>query len=437
MCGIFGIYSVIKNKNIGYEMINGLKLLQHRGHDGYGLVYYSNAYHLIKKLGKIHINNINIESKCCIGHTRYSTSGYTINEGILKKTELQPLKGMLGSKEFYLIHNGTIPFVKGHDTSFLRNLIQSLHKKNIEQILIYIMNNIPAAYCLMILFDKKLYVLRDRYGIRPLCIGKYKKNYYVSSESYALNTIPFLRDVDPGEILKIDDNGITSIYTHPKSQLSLCTFEILYFLNECNITDGYDISYIRKQLAYTLAKKEQLVSKKYIVVGIPLTGILLGKAYADYLNLEYIQSITKNPAISRTFIKKTNEERKGACMKKFIYNKQELKGRNIIIVDDTIVRGNVITAIIKNLRSIGVCEIHVRIPSPPVIDRCFLGISIQSKKELIMTNRTIEQVKTTIGADSLRFLTLDDIAPFIPQKSYNHCFSGYINKKILYNCHFV
>ena len=432
MCGIFGIYSLIKNKNIGYEMINGLKLLQHRGKDGYGLAYYSNSYyHLIKKIGKIHLNNINIESKCCIGHTRYSTSGYTINEGIIKKTELQPLKGMLGSKEFYLIHNGTIPFVKGHDTSFVRSLIQSLNKKNIEQILIYIMNNIPAAYCLMILFDQKLYVLRDRFGIRPLCIGKKEKNYYVSSESYALDNIPFLRDVAPGEILKIDDNGITSIYIHPKRQLSLCTFEILYFLNECNITDGLDITNIRKQLAYTLAKKEKLLNKKYIVVGIPLTGILLGKAYAEYLNLEYIQCITKNSTISRTFIEKTNKERKDACIKKFIYNKQELKGKNVIIVDDTVVRGNVITAIIKNLRAIGIGEVHVRIPAPPVIDRCFLGISIQSKKELIMTNRTIEQVRMTIGAHSLRYLTLNDIAPFLPEKTYNHCFSGCIDKKIL------
>jgi len=432
MCGIFGIYSIQKNKNIGNQMINGLKLLQHRGKDGYGIAYYSNfSYHLIKKIGKVLLDNINIESKCCIGHTRYSTSGYTIKEGNLKKTELQPLKGTIEAKEFYLIHNGTIPNVKGHDTSYLVNLIHSFKNTNIEQILIYIMNNIPAAYCLIILFEHKLYVVRDRYGIRPLCIGKYKDNYYVSSESYGLGNIPFLRDVYPGEILKIDDNGITSIYTHPRSQVSLCTFEILYFLNEHNITDGYDITHIRKQLAYTLAKKEQLLDKKYIVVGIPLTGILLGKAYAKYLNVEYRQYITKNSNISRTFIEKTNEERKITCRKKFIYDEIGLKNNNIIIVDDTIVRGNVITTIIQNLRNLGVNEIHIRIPAPPVIDRCLLGISIQSKKELIITNRTIDQVRKKINADSLRYLTLEDISPFLPKKSYNHCFSGYIEKEIV------
>ena len=253
----------------------------------------------------------------------------------------------------------------------------------------------------------------------------------MSSESYGLGNIPFLRDVYPGEILKIDDNGITSIYTHPRSQVSLCTFEILYFLNEHNITDGYDITHIRKQLAYTLAKKEQLLDKKYIVVGIPLTGILLGKAYAKYLNVEYRQYITKNSNISRTFIEKTNEERKITCRKKFIYDEIGLKNNNIIIVDDTIVRGNVITTIIQNLRNLGVNEIHIRIPAPPVIDRCLLGISIQSKKELIITNRTIDQVRKKINADSLRYLTLEDISPFLPKKSYNHCFSGYIEKEIV------
>ena len=432
MCGIFAIFSSNKNKNIGNQLINGLKLLQHRGKDGYGMVYYTkDHFRVIKKKGIVKMNNLYIDCRCCIGHNRYSTSGNTIENGTIKKNELQPLRGFIGSKYFYLVHNGNIPFIKGHDTTTLVNLINALDNMDIEQRLIYIMNTISAAYCLILLYDNKLYVLRDRYGIRPLCIGKYQDSYYVSSESYGLGDIPFMRNVAQGEILKIDCHGITQIYQHPKSQVSLCTFEILYFSNENSVIDGYNIKNIRQQLSTKLAEKENLVLNNHIVIGIPLTGILLGKAYAKRLGLRYEQWITKNPNTNRTFIIKTDKERKIACMKKFCYNTCYLRGRNIIIVDDTIVRGTVITAIIKNLRNIGVNEIHVRIPAPPVIDICLLGISIQSKRELIKTNRTVNEVCAAINADSLKYLTLKDISDFIPKKSYNHCFSGYIEKGII------
>ena len=213
--------------------------------------------------------------------------------------------------------------------------------------------------------------------------------------------------------------------------MSLCTFEILYFSNENSIIDGYHIKKIREQLSTKLADKEDIALNNHIVIGIPLTGILLGKAYARRLDLIYEQWITKNPKMDRTFIIKTDKERKAACMKKFYYDVLELKGRNVIIVDDTIVRGTVITAIIKKLREIGVNEIHVRIPAPPVIDRCLLGISIQDKRELIKTNRSVEQVCKAINADSLKYLTLEDISDVVPEKSYNHCFSGYIDERIL------
>ena len=432
MCGIFAIFSSNNNQNIGNQLLNGLKLLQHRGKDGYGIVYYTkNHFHAFKKKGTIKMNHLDIDSRCCIGHNRYSTSGYTIDNGMIKKNELQPLRGFIGLEDFYLVHNGNIPFIKGHDTTVLVNLINSLDGMDIEQRLIFIMNKIPAAYCLILLFDNKLYVVRDRFGIRPLCIGQDQDSYYVSSESYGLGAIPFVRDVLPGEILKIDCDGITQIYEHSKNQVSLCTFEILYFSNENSIIDGYHIKKIREQLSTKLADKEDIALNNHIVIGIPLTGILLGKAYARRLDLIYEQWITKNPKMDRTFIIKTDKERKAACMKKFYYDVLELKGRNVIIVDDTIVRGTVITAIIKKLREIGVNEIHVRIPAPPVIDICLLGISIQDKRELIKTNRSVEQVCKAINADSLKYLTLEDISDVVPEKSYNHCFSGYIDERIL------
>ena len=432
MCGIFAIFSSDENKNIGEEIVDGLKLLQYRGKDGYGVAYYTGEqFNVIKKEGKINMNGLSINSNCCVGHNRYSTSGYTIDNGEIVEEELQPLKGSVKSQVYYLVHNGNIPSAKGHDTSRLVELIDSLEDMNIEEILIFIVKTIPAAYCLILLFQDKLYVVRDRFGIRPLCLGRYKHTYYVSSESYGLGDTPFLRDVLPGEVLKIDNNGITSIFVHPKNQLSLCTFEILYFANENSIIDSYHIKDIRKQLAIKLAKQEELTEKDYIVIGIPSTGMLLGQSYANVLGLDYRQWITKNPNIDRTFILKTNKERKEACMKKFFYDRIQLKGKKVIIVDDTIVRGNVIGSIIENLRNIGVSEVHVRIPAPPVVERCILGISIQHKKELIATNRNVKEVSKKINADSLSYLSLYDISDMVPPKSYNLCFSGYVDKNII------
>ncbi|ANS04276.1 amidophosphoribosyltransferase [uncultured Mediterranean phage] len=433
MCGIFAIFSSQKKKDIGYNILNGLRLLQHRGKDGYGIAFYiDNNFYIIKKTGKIKIDDLNIAPcQCCIGHNRYATSGKTIKNGIVKENELQPLKGEIDGKEYYLVHNGNIPYVQGHDTRYIINLINSLIGLSMEERLIYIINKIPAAYCLVLLFDNKLYIIRDKYGIRPLCIGCQRDCYYISSESYGLGNIPFLKDVLPGEILRIDENGLQSIYIHPNNkEAALCTFEILYFLNENSIVDGYNIKNIRQQLAIKLASKERNIDKKCIVIGIPLTGIILGKAYAKYLDLEYKQWIVKNAGLGRTFIIKTDKERKEACLKKFNYHSVDLIGKKIIIVDDTIVRGNIIRAIIQNLRNIGVKEVHVRIPAPPVIDKCYLGISIQDKCELIKTGRTIDEICKVIKADTLKYLTLNDIGEFMPKESYNHCFSGYIDKEI-------
>ena len=432
MCGIFAIFSSTENKNIGNEIVEGLKRLQHRGKDGYGIAYHAcGRFHAVKKEGRVNMKELPIESRCCVGHNRYSTSGYTIDNGIIVENELQPLKGTVKSKTYYLVHNGNIPSADGHDTSRLVELIDSLQHMDIEEILTFIVRTIPAAFCLILLFEDRLYVVRDRYGIRPMCLGQRNGNYYVSSESHGLGDASFIGDVKPGEVIRINCHGITSIFLHPARQLSLCTFEILYFANENSVIDGYSVKEIRKGLAIKLAERENLVGDDYVVVGVPSTGRLLGQTYANIAGFRYGQWITKNPNVDRTFILKTDRERKEACMKKFFYDIPNLRGSKVILVDDTIVRGNVISAIIENLRRIGVDEIHVRIPAPPVVDRCILGISIQDRNELIFTNRTLGEVSQEIGADTLSYLSLDDVTELVPPRSYNLCFSGHVDKDIV------
>ena len=440
MCGIFAIFNNKYNNNLT-ELFNSLQRLQHRGKDGYGIVYVYETASLITTKGEGELNNqmleriANVKSRSSIGHLRYSTSGSTIKNGLLKRTELQPIRGFdnYSHKPFYIAHNGNIPNIKNHDTTYIKNLLEN-DNNNMENKLINLINEIPAAFSIIILTsDNVLYAVRDRFGIRPLCIGQDNEKYYISSESCAFNNnVNYLRDIQPGELIRIDDNGLHSIYIHEKSQLTLCTFEILYFLNEKSYVDGLQTKNVRKNLGKILANKEDILNENindYTVIGIPLTGILYGKSYAKTLGINYQQLIHKNEKISRTFIILDELQRKKACNDKFFYDKNNIKNKKLIIVDDTIVRGNIIKAIIRNLKKYGAKEIHVRIPAPPVIDICELGICIQNKEELIMHNKTVEEVCKEIKADSLKYLEIDDLEHF-PSNSYNQCFSGYIDPEI-------
>ena len=184
----------------------------------------------------------------------------------------------------------------------------------------------------MIITKESIYALRDRFGIRPLCIGVNEDKYCVSSETCALNKYNFLKNINPGEIVELNNYGINSIYYSCRSKLSICSFEFIYFLNINSICDNYSVKDIRSKLAIKLAEKETLINiNDYIVIGIPESGIYYGKEYAKYLNLNYCQFITKNKKINRTFILPSDEERNNACLKKFIYDAGNLKNKKLII----------------------------------------------------------------------------------------------------------
>lgn len=435
MCGIFGIFTNSTNINNTKILYNSLRNLQHRGKDGFGICFLNNHKNItfFKTEGLIPEKTPLMSINSCIGHLRYSTSGYSIKSGQIQRNELQPMRGIIPDYEYCLAHNGNIPNVDGHDTTFLNKEIMKFKQTySMENRLINLMINIPAAYSLIILTPNALYALRDRYGIRPLCIGKDENNYYVSSESCAFKgSINFVRDVKAGEIVRIDNDGIHHVFTHPASQNSLCSFEILYFASPFSYIDGLNIENIRKNLGTVLAKKENQLSywKNYIVIGIPETGICSAKAYAKYLNLEYVQAVQKKENQTRTFIILDEEERKLACDKKFSYDCSNIRNKNVIIVDDTIVRGNIMRSIIKHLKKCEVNEIHVRIPAPPVIDICELGIAINKKEELLMNNHTVEEAQKELNINSLVFLNVKELEHF-PEKTYNQCFTGYIEPDI-------
>jgi len=423
MCGILGIYS---NKYIyNSELINLLKNLQHRGKDAYGISFlYKKKLFVNKFKGKV--KNIKKKNELlvysCISQTKYTTSLKILNE----KT-IQPL--ISKNKFFSLVHNGNIPNLEIFDTQYLVNYIENSKYIYFEDKLIDLINNVNVAYSIIILTkNNNLYALRDRYGIRPLCIGYKNKKYIISSESFIFKNNEYIRDIKPGELVKINNNGIESLYIHPKSKIGICSLELIYLMNEKSITDNYSVYELRKKLSHKLAKKDIKNSKldshlnNNIVIGIPNTGIHYGKCYAQFLNLQYKQYIKKNTH-ERTFIHNDKNKIKKKCNKKFNYSNY-INGKNIIIVDDSIVRGNVIKSIIQNLKRIGAKQIHIRIPSPPVIDTCELGISIDNKKELIMNGKNINELNNELGCNTIKYLDLKDLTNIFPKNSYNKYFGG-------------
>lgn len=420
-CGIFGL---ISKQNTIPILFNGLKKLQHRGQDGCGIGFVNNNNNLeiIKKMGLV--TNLkheieNISSFMSIGHNRYATSS--------KKQcykEVQPLS----SNDFLLVHNGNIPFCKNiYDTAYLRNFIESYD--TVEDGLINLVNTISGVYNLLVLTKDCIYVVKDRYGFRPLCITQTPDSLCVMSENVAYLESNVLREVKPGEIIKIKDyNSFSTIYQFETSVKKFCIFENIYFMHPDSIREENTIKDFRINLGSLLARQETILfNENYTVVGVPRSGIFAAKSYAKTMNLKYEQFILKDKNVNRSFIEPTQEKRNQVLRKKFIF---ENVPKKIIVVDDTIVRGNTMKKLVQLLRDEGAKEIHVRIPAPPVISECFYGVDIATKHELLSFNKTLEQMKKYLNVESLRFI--ENIDNYYSENNYcMSCFTNNHNKKLL------
>ena len=388
--------------------------------------------------------DINTKINIGIGHVKYTTSK-PISSSIIKNCDIQPLDKISkrDGKLISLVHNGNIPNTPYYDSQYILDFLCSdtdtEEPNNFINSLIKLINTIEVSYNLLIIYDNKIYIVRDRYGIRPLSMVHDTKtdNYYISSETIAfehLNIKGEPTDIPPGGIIEISSDGMKTIYNHPESVNKLCIFELLYFMNPNSKINGKYVYETREQLGKLLAMGEYSdnkhidinKNKQYTVIGIPNSGIVAAKSYARTLGIDYEQLIDKknkgNNGVDRTFILADNNKRIDACRKKFVFNTANIKDKNLIIVDDTIVRGNVIRSIINNLKKIGANEIHIRIPAPPIINKCQLGIAIKTKKELLMYNKTIKEAEQILKVDSLRYLTLDTLNSIIPKEYYKEYF---------------
>ena len=424
MCGIVGIYNFDK-KDVKDEIIEMLLSLQHRGKDSFGISYNKKGEDIIsfKKKGMVG-DDLNIDMKdiiSCVGHLKYRTS----NMSQTREGDIQPIV----NKKISLSHNGNIPNVDGFDTQHILDVILS-YNGTIKNALINLIKTIPAAYSLVIQYEEKVYLLKDRYGIRPLSYGFKGNNTYISSETIGLQYCNNIVEVESGQIIEIDKKGIREIYKHPDTYDNICAFEFIYFMNPNSFYKDIMVDSIRKNLSSKLVNLNNREKEENdIVVGVPNSGIIYGEEYARLLDLKYQQVIMKNTD-ERSFISSDKEQIVKTCHKKFAFDDEKINGKNIIIIDDTIVRGNVMKYICENLKKCGADKIHIRIPSPPVVDICQLGIPINNKSELLMNNHSLHEVSNILNCDTIQFLNKEDLDD-IPFQLYTECFGGGIKGEIV------
>lgn len=440
-CGVFGIINKEKNKNIINNSVNGLKLLQHRGRESAGISYLDNKIIIEKDNGlveDIFQEKKEIFTDKCIGHVRYSTSG--------KKDiySIQPYKFETINQEYALVYNGNIrninrAFEKFNiskdievDTKMIIEIIQKIEKDTIEEKLISFINNVNGVYCIIIMDKKGLYIIRDSFGVRPLCFGKNKDGFCFSSESCALQNYDYVRDVKPGELIFCNGEYIKTLYHLSRENSKKCIFEYIYFMNKESLVEDKKLDYIRYEVGKKISYNDtNLNEKNTIVCGCPQTGITYGQGYAQAKSLRYQQILKKELEANRTFILPNNDDRI-ISIKKNLYIDGDIKDKDIIILDDSLVRGNTMKNIIQKLRKNGAKNIHIRITSPPVRFPCYFGIDIPTFKELIASNMTIEKIRKYINADSLKFTDLDIFYQVLKDNNFcSACFDGQYKKELL------
>lgn len=445
-CGVFGIYA--PGEEVARLSYFALHALQHRGQEGAGIAS-SDGYvaHLYKAMGLVNqvFNEENLSTllgHLAIGHNRYSTTGsphLRNTQPLLIETALGPLG---------VAHNGNLVNVPSLRRDLLNRgvgLSTSSDSEVIVQLLAgatgdwptrlrELMTKAEGAYALTILTRNAIYGLRDPWGFRPLCIGRLgdenSGKYVLASESCALATIgaTLVRDVAPGEIVRIDANGLHAEQGVPPKNISLCTFEHIYFARPDSMFGGKVIHLIRQQLGRMLA--EEAPADADIVIAVPDSGTPAAIGYAQQSGLPFSEGFTKNRYIGRTFIQPSNQLRQNSVGLKFNTLPDNLEGKRVVMVDDSIVRGNTVGPLVQLLRDGGAREVHVRVSSPPIKHPCFMGVDMATKDELIAHHHNADEIARKVGADSLAYLTIDGMMKAVGATGAeapgycNACFTG-------------
>lgn len=440
-CGVFGVYNV-NGEDVAGLVYYGLFALQHRGQESCGIAVSENRdIHYYKNMGLVNevftAENLDkLHGDIAIGHVRYSTAGSSV------RANAQPLVTKYVKGTLAIAHNGNLVnavdlreelekngaiFQTTIDSEVIAYLVarERVNSKSVEEAVAKAMKFISGAYSLLVMSPRKLTCARDPYGFKPLCIGKKDDTYVVASETCALDAVgaDFVRDVLPGEIITITENGIASntMYCHKKP--ARCIFEYIYFARPDSVIDGVSVFNSRIMAGRILAQTHPVEAD--LVVGVPESGNDAAMGYALESGIPYGRAFVKNNYVGRTFIKPKQSLREQSVRIKLNVLKEVVKGKRIVMIDDSIVRGTTSGRIVKMLKDAGATQVHVRISSPPFKFPCYFGTDIPSSDQLIANQYTIKEIGEMLGADSLGYLDVTRLGEMVDGIEYcDACFTG-------------
>jgi len=439
-CGVFAIYGHPNSAEMTYL---GLYALQHRGQESAGIVtsdgndvFYHREMGLVSEVFSDQGIFEYLKGHSAIGHNRYSTTGSNriINvQPLLSGDRDGPIAvghngNLTNTRKLYenLIKNGAI-FQTTLDSEIIIHMTAMSKKDTFEERLIETLKKVKGAYCLVILTKDGVIAARDPYGFRPLCLGKVADAWVVASETCALDILnaEYIRDVEPGEIITINKNGVHSVKPFKKQKKAFCIFEYIYFSRPDSYIFGKCVDRARREIGRTLAKEYPVDAD--IVIPVPDSSNTAALGYSQESGIKFEIGLIRNHYIGRTFIHPSQVTREHSVRIKFNPVRGVLEGKKVVVVEDSIVRGTTFKKIAKLLRNTGVKEIHLRVSSPPIISPCFYGMDFPTRKELMASHRSVEEIKRFIDVDSLGYLSLDGLVKSVPNDDNSYCtacFSG-------------
>ena len=435
MCGIFGIYNHPESSNLTYL---GLYALQHRGQESAGIVSSDNRQlHHYRQMGlvsEVFTKDIlkKLPGKSAIGHVRYSTAGSS------ELKNAQPFTVDYYKGSLAIAHNGNLSnaflikrelesrgsiFQSNMDTEVIAHLIARSKEKHFVERTVHALKQLEGAYSLLILTEKEMVAARDPFGFRPLILGQLKDAYVVASETCALDLInaKFIREIEPGEILLINEDGIKSFMPFPQKQHHQCIFEFIYFARPDSFLFNRNVYEVRKSFGVQLAKEAPV--EVDMVVPIPDSGFPATVGYAAESKIPLELGMIRNHYIGRTFIEPEQRIRHFGVKIKLNPVRELLKGKRIITVDDSIVRATTSRKINRMFRSAGAKEVHVRISSPPITHPCFFGIDTPKRSELIASSHKVKEIQKFINASSLHYLSLEGLKECMRGDAEQFCYA--------------
>ena len=441
-CGVVGIFT--PGEEAARTAFFGLFSLQHRGQESAGIAAADGATISCRtEMGLVsqafhEFDLSRLPGHIAVGHTRYSTTGSTHLDNA------QPLEVTGIHGRIALAHNGNVinalplrvemeggwgcRFTTATDSEVIAQMVVNAPGKDWGERIAYLMRRLQGAYSVAFITEDTLIAMRDPLGVRPLCVGMYNGGWVVASESCALDHIgaKLLREIEPGEAIQIDADGLRTIHNGNDGKRALCSFEFIYFARPDSILDSRLVHSARREMGRQLALQAPVEAD--MVMGVPDSATAAGVGYAEASGIPYQEGLIKNRYVGRTFIQPDQRLRDLGVRLKFNPLPEVLEGKRVIVVDDSIVRGTTTPHVVNLLRSAGAKEVHLRVCAPPIVSPCHFGVDMATKGELLAAQKTVPEICEFVGADSLEFLSVEGLFKAIgrePDQCCAACFTGH------------